>query len=145
MAMDYVAWVRRANSRWIVHHGLGTDTTAYLDHLARRDPERLLKSCRHAYLLVRGHPPQEDPKPWFYSGVFSLATAAEIRSYLSNHWLVRMVLTAAPGDLAQNPAGHEVSEPTLRKVSTIREAVTRVRQGVGHRPTRPLPSNTERL
>ena len=128
MAIDYVVWVRHANSRWIVRHGLGADAEAYLDHLARRDSERLLKSCRFAYLLVRGRPPEEDPKPWFYSGIFSLATSAEIREYLSNHWLLRMVLTVAPGDLAQNPAGHEVSEPTLRKICAIREALARLRQ-----------------
>jgi hypothetical protein len=127
MAFDYVGWVRRTNSRWIVHHDLGHDTEVYLDHLARNDPQRLARSCRLAYILVQEGPSGEDPKPRFYSGVFSLATGIEIQNYLRSHWLVRAVLTGSPSDLAQNPAGYEVSEPTRRKILAVREAVARLR------------------
>jgi hypothetical protein len=131
MTIDYATWVRRANSRWIVHHGLSANAEAYLDYLARRDPKRLLESCRHAYRLTHERPPEEDPKPWFYGGVFSLATAAEIREFLSGHWLLRMVLTGSPGDLAQNPAGQAISAPTLRKIEAVRQAVARIRGQCG--------------
>jgi hypothetical protein len=127
MAIDHVAWVRRANSRWVVHHGLEANTESYLDHLAEEDPERLRESCSAAYLLVQERPTDEDPKPWFYSGLFSLATAAEIRTYLSHHWLVRMSVTSSADGLAQNAAGHAVSDQTLRKIHRIREAVARIR------------------
>ncbi len=127
MAMDYVTWVRRANSRWIAHHGLSSNAAAYLDHLERHDPERLSRSCHHAYRLAQERTAGDDPKPWFYAGVFSLATPMEIRRYLSKHWLLRMVLAGSPADLAQNPAGQEVSRATLRKIMTVRAAVARVR------------------
>lgn len=32
---------------------------------------------------IRG--PLEDPKPWFYAGLFRLATPAEVRRFLSTH------------------------------------------------------------
>jgi hypothetical protein len=127
MGMDYVAWVRRANSRWIVHHGLSSHANAYLDHLERNDAERLIESCRHSHLLAQERPPGDDPKPWFYAGLFSLATPAEIREFLAGHWLLRMTVTTLPQGLAQNAAGHAVSGETLRKIQRIREAVARVR------------------
>lgn len=127
MSVDHVAWARRANSRWIVHHGLSAHARAYLDHLERTDPERLARSCHSAYVLAHERPPEEDPKPWFYSGLFSLATAAEVQQYLASHWLVRMVLMGDARQLAQNPAGQAISEPTLRKILAVRQAVSRLR------------------
>lgn len=125
--MDYVAWARRTNARWIVHHRLGEHAEAYLDHLAQQDPDRMERSCRKAYLLVHECPAGQDPKPWFYSGLFSLAAPAEVRHYLSNHWLVRMAVSGPAGGLAQNAAGQAVSEVTLETIRRIHEAVSRAR------------------
>lgn len=127
MSVDYVAWVRRANSRWIVHHDLSNHAEAYLAHLQQTDPARLRVSCQHAYQLAQERPAGEDPKPWFYGGLFSLATPLEVRKYLSNHWLLRMVLAHASGDLAQNPAGQQISNSTLQKIKAVRQGVARMR------------------
>lgn len=71
-ALD-LAWVRNANRRWIVHHNLDARSEAYLQHLDKTDPRRLLQSCSNARRMVRERPANDDPKPWFYSGLFSLA------------------------------------------------------------------------
>jgi hypothetical protein len=122
---DCVGWARRRNNRWIVHHGLGKKAERYLGHLQRTDPERLLISCRNARLLVQNSPPGEDPKPWFYSGIFSRATDAERTEYLSEHLFLSM--TVAPdGDPGNSPPLEHVSQVTLDKIRNIRAAIARL-------------------
>lgn len=41
--------------------------------------------------LVHGESGGLDPKPWFYAGLFSLATADEARRMLASHPLTLMV------------------------------------------------------
>ncbi|HEY1172910.1 MAG TPA: hypothetical protein VGH19_16195 [Verrucomicrobiae bacterium] len=121
--IDHVAWVRRGNSRWIVHHGLGKNAQAYMEHLEREDPERLARSCRNAYLMVHRCDPMEDPKPWFYAGLFSLVKPEEAKIYLANHWLVTMcvgLVETPEKSLIQLDA---VCELTVEKIRRIREAV----------------------
>lgn len=126
ISVDYVAWVRRANGRWIVHQGLGRNAEAYLEQLARTDPDRLLHSCRNAYLLVRESQPMEDPKPWFYAGLFSLATESEKQEFLAGHWFVATAITPAGATAPSTPATETVSPATLEKLDRIRAALTRL-------------------
>jgi hypothetical protein len=125
-AVDHVAWARRVNGRWIVHHELNRKAEAYLEHLERTTPERLRQSCRNAWLLTRECPPLEDPKPWFYAGLFSLATEAEVRQFLAGHWLVALAVAPAEAASVTTPAPENVSDATLEKVRHIREAIARL-------------------
>lgn len=122
--VDYVAWTRRANARWIVHHDVGRNAESYLGHLAQADQRRLVPSCRNAYLMVWLRDAREDPKPWFYSGLFSLTTADEAEKFLANHWLTRIV-TARPGEIPAI-ARESVGEITLEKIRRIQEAMARL-------------------
>lgn len=122
--LDYVAWARRVNSRWIAHRDLNRNAGLYLDHLARTDPPRLVSSCRNAHLMTGWCDPVEDPKPWFYSGLFSLITPKEAGTLLADHWLTRMV-TASPGELATT-APENVAEITLEKIQRIQMALTKL-------------------
>lgn len=124
--VDYVAWVRRGNSRWIVHHGLGKNAQAYMEHLAKEDPRRLEQSCRNAYLLVQEADPMEDPKPWFYTGLFSLLKPEEAKVYLMNHWLIAMCVGLADTPEKSLVKLDAVSELTVEKIRRIREAVDRL-------------------
>lgn len=126
LAVDFVAWAERANARWIVHHGLGRNTEAYLKHLERTDPERRRRCCRNAYLLVRECAPLEDPKPWFYAGLFSLATAAEAREFLAGHCLVAAAIAAAGTTTAIAPAPEALGAATREKIGRIREALAQL-------------------
>lgn len=118
---DSIAWVRRVNSRWIVHQGLDENAQAYLDHLEQVDPQRLKRSCRNAHLMVHQKGALEDPKPWFYAGLFSLATNEEVERFLAAHWLTKIVT----GTTEQTPSHFSnVSEETLKKIQGIQRALT---------------------
>lgn len=121
--IDHVAWVRRGNGRWIVHHGLGKNAQAYMEHLEKEDAERLAQSCRNAYLMVQQSAPMEDPKPWFYAGLFSLVKPEEARVYLANHWLVAMCVGIADTPEKSLIKLDAVCEPTVEKIRRIREAM----------------------
>lgn len=121
MSVDYVTWVRSANATWIVHHDLGRSAKLYLDHLAKADPARLRASCRNAYAMVWKRDEMEDPKPWFYCGLFSLATKEELHEFLANHWLTRIVTSTTEG--VQIPLAESVGEVTLEKIRRLREAL----------------------
>jgi hypothetical protein len=124
MPPDYVTWVQRVNSRWIVHRDLNRNAESYLDHLAQTDSSRLVSSCRNAHFMTGWCDPGEDPKPWFYSGLFSLATPEEAARFLGDHWLTRMI-TASPGEFAAGT--HEnVSEATLGKITRIQGALAKL-------------------
>ena len=118
---DHVAWAKRVNSRWIVHGDLNRNAELYLDHLARTNPSRLVLSCRNAHLMTDWCDPGEDPKPWFYSGLFSQATPEEARTFLADHWLTRIV-TASPEKLAAT-SPENVAETTLEKIQRIQRAL----------------------
>jgi hypothetical protein len=122
---DHVAWARQRNSCWIVHHGLAQKTEAYLDQLERTDKKRLNTACRNARLLVRNSPPGEDPKPWFYSGIFSLATAEEIAEHLAEHWFLSMTVCCDSESGGQRSMA-KVSKATLQKIQNIRTAIAKL-------------------
>jgi hypothetical protein len=88
-----VEWVGRINRRWIVHHGLGQRAEEWIAHLEKTDPRRLKKSCRIARLMIGRWGEIGDPKPWFYSGLFSLATEEEAKHFLAGH---RLTTAAVP-------------------------------------------------
>ena len=117
------AWARRVNRGWLVRGGLADTTDAWLAHLEQADPGRLLASCEIARALSRGPDRTHDPKPWFYAGLFSLASAEEARHYLTDH---RFTAAAIPA-LAQD-ASVTAWVATLGPAS--RELLTRLREGV---------------
>ena len=92
---DPVGWARRINGRWIVHRGLKETAEAYMVYLGRNDPVRLRQSCRNARRLASGCESAEDPKPWFYGGLFSLATPDEAREFLAGHNFTASLVPAA--------------------------------------------------
>ena len=120
---DHVAWAKRVNNRWIVHGDLNRNAELYLDHLARTDQSRLVSSCRNAHLMTGWCDSMEDPKPWFYSGLFSLTTSEEAGKFLADHWLTGMV-TASPGKPAT--ATDNRAETTLEKIQRIQVALAKL-------------------
>src|SRR5690606_12497863 len=90
-------WAKRVN-RWIVHEGLAERAEEWLSYLEKLGDGRLAKSCAMCRTMSRIRRRNEDPKPWFYAGLFSLATAEEVHRFLSNHRLTAAVIPATGGD-----------------------------------------------
>ncbi len=125
---DPVVWARRLNGTWLVHGGLDDDAEAYMDHLSARDPARLRESCLRARKLVEGLGPAEDPKPWFYGGLFSLATAAEARRFAARHPFVASVIPS----LERRPPPSRLraaGERTRKKIGRIKKAIAGFSRG----------------
>lgn len=124
--MDHVDWVRRVNSRWIVHGNLDQTAAAYMDYLAGIDGGRLRRSCRHAHWLVHSMEPAEDPKPWFYGGLFSLATSAEAERFLAPHPFLRSVVPSGAGHQPVDQGLESTGGFTADRILRVRRALARL-------------------
>ena len=123
---DAFAWVRAVNARWLVHHGLREDAAGYLDHLAAVDPGRLKRSCAIARSMVQRRGSESDPKPWFYAGLFSLATAEEGRRFLAGHDFTLMAIPQLAEALGSRCTPDRVGEATWGVIERIRAALEEV-------------------
>ena len=121
--MPPIDWARRVNHSWLVRGGLDGHAEAWLRHLAQAHDGRLLASCIAARAMCSIRTLLEDPKPWFYAGLFHLATADEARALLTSHPLTMAALPAMHGD-GQVCRWLEESSPELR------ELVARLRAGL---------------
>ena len=117
------AWAQRVNATWIVQGGLDAAAENYLRYLEAADCRRLDQSCRNARKLLENREHSEDPKAWFYAGLFSLATDEEIERFLPNHWMTRAAVMAME---VQAPDG--ISNAALQKLARIRDALGRLRK-----------------
>ncbi len=88
-----VEWVKRVNHAWLVRGGLDAAAEKWLSHLEAADPRRLGVACAVARSMCGLRDPLADPKPWFYAGLFSVATADEIRRFIPGH---RITMAAVP-------------------------------------------------
>lgn len=105
-----------------MRESLRGDASAYLDHLAGVDPGRLGESCRRARVLTTNHP-AEDPKPWFYSALFSLATEDEAKRFLKGHdFTIACIPRLARGGLGALRVD-EVRSDTADKIHRVRAAL----------------------
>jgi hypothetical protein len=125
-SLDYVAWARGVNAEWIVHRGLNRKAADYIEHLAKVDPARLERSGRAAYLLTRKRDPADDPKPWFYGGLFSLATADEAKEFLASHSFTAALVPAARENPKLKAWLAKVSPKTCDCIGRIRKALDEV-------------------
>lgn len=118
-----VEWAGRINRRWIVHHGLGQRADDWMAHLATTDVKRLKKSCEIARGMIRRWAQVGDPKPWFYSGLFSTATAEEAKIFLAGHRLTTATVPAMAED-------EEVKRWADSLCSETRDLLQRLRAGL---------------
>lgn len=123
-ACDAEAWVRRVN-RWIVHRGLDDRAEEWLQELAREDDGRLRRSCELARRMTRRVADDEDPKPWFYAGLFGLATRGEAGRFLARHHLTAAVLPVTDGDPDLEAWERGLAPETRDLVAAVREGLRR--------------------
>jgi hypothetical protein len=124
--IDHIAWASRLNARWIVHNKLNATAAAYMDYVAKTDRERLARSCRLAHRLVHTVGDKEDPKPWFYGGLFSLATPVEAKRFLAPHSLLASVVPALQTKNALPASLESVNTATRQKIVRLRDTLRRM-------------------
>ncbi len=87
-------WVIRVNRSWIVRSNLNQHAESWLDYLGRLNDGRLERVCKIARAMCSQRDRQIDPKPWFYAGLFSLATLEEAKLFVVTHRLTKAVIPA---------------------------------------------------
>jgi|688.fasta_scaffold282474_3 hypothetical protein len=96
--MPPVDWVMRVNSAWLVRGGLDVAAGRWIEHLRATDPERLEASCMAAREMCRMRQPLVDPKPWFYAGLFSLATPDEVAGFIPGYRITKAAVPSMEHD-----------------------------------------------
>jgi hypothetical protein len=124
-------WVKRVNRSWLVKSHLNDHAEAWLEYLAANDPARLLPSCQAARAMCALRGPFDDPKPWFYAGLFSLATAAEANQFLATHRVTRATVPAMADDESVKLWLDRVSKETRELLDRLCDGVAEV---VAHLP-----------
>jgi len=126
--MSAIHWARRVNRSWLVRSNLNDHTEAWLDYLATLDDGRLLESCELARAMCEQRLPDDDPKPWFYSGIFQLATEAEAKRFLDTH----RVTKATVPSMADAPEVHlwldRVGSETRELLARLHQELARLRR-----------------
>lgn len=120
---DPVEWARRVNRSWIVRSQLGEHAESWINRLRDEDDGRLRRSCEIARSMCLMRDRTTDPKPWFYSGLFSMATTQEAREFLGTHRITKSLVPSMRND-------EEVALWLERVGPETRELVTRIREGL---------------
>lgn len=124
-----VEWAGRINKRWIVHHGLGEKAESWLEYLAATDEARLRESCETAREMIARWSECGDPKPWFYSGLFHLATEEEAKRFLKGHRLTTATVPAMHEDTGVKEWEEELCDETVDLLEKLRDELKEAMHG----------------
>ncbi len=126
--LDTLEWARAVNTRWIVHDKLKNTAQEWMDCLGILDDGRLLPSCMIARKMCGKRDPLDDPKPWFYAGLFHLATTAEAEHFLKNHRVTRATVPALADDEAVKLWLDRISPETKLLLGRLKEALASIQE-----------------
>jgi hypothetical protein len=129
-----IEWAKRVNRAWIVHGHLNDQAETWLEHLAALDDGRLRQSCENARAMCDLRDSLEDPKPWFYAGLFSLATPAEARKFLASHRITKALVPSMSDDEEVRLWLARVGPETRQLLERLRQALGRLRQNSAKNP-----------
>lgn len=125
--MSPVDWVKRINRSWIVHNNLNDRAEAWVNHLAEENDPRLMRSCELARTMCDLREPLDDPKPWFYAGLFHLATAEEALRFLDTHRVTKATVPTMADDESVRLWLNRISEETKFLLDRLRGALAKAR------------------
>jgi hypothetical protein len=125
--MSPVDWVKRINRSWIVHNNLNDRAEAWVNHLAEENDSRLMRSCELARTMCDLREPLDDPKPWFYAGLFHLATAEEALRFLDTHRVTKATVPTMADDESVRLWLNRISEETKFLLDRLRGALAKAR------------------
>ena len=124
-----IEWVKRVNDTWLVRDGLDAAANKWLAHLQDTDARRLAAACAAARAMCDLRDRLADPKPWFYAGLFSVATAEEIRSFIPGHQVTQAAVPAMWGDPSIRSWLVRVGEETKELIRDLRAGLARAGGG----------------
>ncbi|MES2474934.1 MAG: hypothetical protein V4640_04070 [Verrucomicrobiota bacterium] len=128
-ALDPVAWAERVNQTWIVHSNLNNCAEDWLRHLAALDDERLVRSCEIARAMCEVRGRLDDPKPWFYAGLFHLATVDEVETFLPNHRVTRATIPCMADDESVHLWLDRITPETRALLDRLRSELAKIERG----------------
>lgn len=128
--MTPVEWVKRVNRSWIVHNNLNDQAESWVNYLAEPDALRLETSCEIARKMCDLRDPLDDPKPWFYAGLFHLATAAEAQLFLDFHRVTKATVPTMMDDESVRLWIARISAETRELLDRLRMALVQARQSI---------------
>jgi hypothetical protein len=124
--MNPVEWAKRINRSWIVHNNLNDRAEAWIDHLVKSRDPRLEESCEAARTMCDLREPLDDPKPWFYSGLFHLATQEEAVRFLDTHRVTKATVTSMAEDRDVLLWINRISPETRELLERLRMALRQI-------------------
>ena len=127
--MSPVEWAKRINSSWIVHNNLNDQAEAWISYLAETNDPRLEISCQSARTMCDRREPLDDPKPWFYAGLFHLATPVEALRFLDVHRVTKATVSSMADDEAVRLWINRISPETRELLERLRFALIGIRTG----------------
>ena len=126
--MTPVDWVKRVNRSWIVHNNLNDQADAWVTYLADLGDARLDSSCEIARTMCDLRDPLDDPKPWFYAGLFHLATEAEAKRFLETHRVTKATVPTMVDDESVHLWIARISPETRELLDRLRNALVQARR-----------------
>ena len=131
--MPPVDWAKRVNGTWLVRGGLDEAAEKWLRHLDATDPARLEAACTTARAMCGMRDPLADPKPWFYAGLFSVATRDETARFIPGHRVTKAAIPVMQGDPDVMHWLERVGGETTGLVHDLRGGLERLRRAGGIR------------
>jgi hypothetical protein len=122
-----IDWARRVNRSWIVRGHLNEHAETWLDHLAAKGDGRLESACSTARAMCALRDRLDDPKPWFYAGLFSPATRDEALRFIATHHVTKAAIPAMTDD-------PEVILWLAHTGPETHDLITRLRHALAHVP-----------
>ncbi len=89
-------------------------------------PLAVLDAAETARALTGQAGPGEDPKAWFYAGLFSMAEPVEVAEYLLGHRLITTVLSADPAPESPGRSHLDFAPATRETIRRIRAAIAQL-------------------
>ncbi len=126
--MPPVDWVKQINRSWIVHNNLNVQADAWGSYLADLGDGRLEHSCEIARTMCDLRDPLDDPKPWFYAGLFHLATAPEAQRFLDTHRVTKATIPTMVDDESVRLWIARISPETRELLDRLRDALLQARR-----------------
>ena len=120
-------WAKHVNRSWLVRSNLNEHAESWLSFLASLGDGRFQRSCENARAMCYLRGATDDPKPWFYAGLFHLATFDEAKQFLENHRITKATVPSMAEDESVRLWIDRISPETL-------ELLDRIRLGLGGLP-----------